>query len=150
VEAEIDRLGLSEVVTLLGWRRDVVDLFHAMDVFLLTSLFEGLPRSVLQAMAAGVPVVATKVDGTPEVVHPRRTGLLVPPACPDLAARAVLEVAADASLRNDCVEQASRMLVRDFEIRQMVGRLDRLYLEALENQPLFGAAAGEGILKKIV
>ena len=150
VEAEVDRLGLSEVVQLLGWRRDVVDLLHAMDVFLLTSLFEGLPRSVLQAMAAGVPVVATAVDGTPEVVHSRETGLLIPPSRPDLASQAVLEVVGDRLLRDTCVEQASRLLTRDFEIRQMVRRLDRLYLEALEDQPLLGAPAGDGILKKIV
>ena len=80
--AVIAELGLEEVVHLLGWRRDVVELLHAMDVFLLTSLFEGLPRAVLQAMAAGTAVVATAVDGTPEVVRDRETGLLVPPSRP--------------------------------------------------------------------
>lgn len=137
VEAEIDRLGLGGIVQLLGWRRDIVDLFHAMDVFLLTSLFEGLPRSVLQAMAAGVPVVATKVDGTPEVVRPERTGLLVPPSRPELASRAVLQFVEDASLRDGCIDRASSLLTRDFEIGQMVRRLDRLYLEGLEGQSLF-------------
>ena len=53
-----------------------------MDVFVLTSVFEGLPRAVLQAMAAGVPVVATAVDGTPEIVDDRRSGSLVPRAGP--------------------------------------------------------------------
>jgi glycosyltransferase involved in cell wall biosynthesis len=131
VEAEIERLGLSGIVRPLGWRRDVVDLFHAMDVFLLTSLFEGLPRSVLQAMAAGVPVVATEVDGTPEVVLHHETGLLVPPARPDAASAAVLELAGDATLRDRLVGQARRLLTSDFEIRQMVRRLDRLYSEGL-------------------
>jgi glycosyltransferase involved in cell wall biosynthesis len=134
VEAEIDRLGLRDVVRLLGWRRDVVDLLHAMDVFLLTSLFEGLPRAVLQAMAADVPVVATEVDGTPEVVRQRDTGMLVPPARPDIAARALLEMVGDAGMRRRCVAQARSLLTKDFEIRQMVRRLDRLYLEGLEHR----------------
>lgn len=150
VEAEITRLGLGGIVQLLGWRRDVVDLYHAMDVFLLTSIFEGLPRSVLQAMAAGVPVVATDVDGTPEVVRNRQTGLLIPPARPEAAARALLEVVRDAELRDTCIDQAGVLLTRDFEIRQMVRRLDRLYLEGLEDQLELGGAAGVGILKNIV
>ena len=150
VEAEITRLGLGGIVQLLGWRRDVVDLYHAMDVFLLTSIFEGLPRSVLQAMAAGVPVVATDVDGTPEVVRNRQTGLLIPPARPEAAARALLEVVRDAELRDTCIDQAGVLLTRDFEIRQMVRRLDRLYLEGLEDQLELGGAAGDGILKNIV
>ena len=150
VEAEITRLGLGGIVQLLGWRRDVVDLYHAMDVFLSTSIFEGLPRSVLQAMAAGVPVVATDVDGTPEVVRNRQTGLLIPPARPEAAARALLEVVRDAELRGTCIDRAGVLLTRDFEIRQMVRRLDRLYLEGLEDQLELGGAAGDGILKNIV
>jgi glycosyltransferase involved in cell wall biosynthesis len=144
VEAEIARLGLGGVVQLLGWRRDVVDLFHAMDLFLLTSLFEGLPRSVLQAMAARVPVVATDVDGTPEVVRNQRTGLLIPPARPDVASRALLDLIGDAELRNRCIDRADALLTREFEIRQMVRRLDRLYLEGLEDQLPLGGVAGDG------
>jgi len=150
VEAEIGRLGLGDVVQLLGWRRDVVDLLHAMDVFLLTSLFEGLPRSVLQAMAAGVPVVATDVDGTPEVVRNLQTGLLIPPGRPDVASRALLDFVGNPELRRRCIDQARMLLTREFEIRQMVRRLDRLYLEGLEDQLPLGGVAGDGILKKIV
>jgi glycosyltransferase involved in cell wall biosynthesis len=123
---------LTGIVQLLGWRRDVVELLHAMDVFLLTSLFEGLPRAVLQAMAAGVPVIATAVDGTPEVVRDRETGLLVPPARPDEAARGVLEIVQDAELRSRCVRQAQRALDNGFDVNRMVVDLDRLYLQLLE------------------
>jgi glycosyltransferase involved in cell wall biosynthesis len=141
VETEIDRRGLRGVVRVLGWRRDVVDLLHAMDVFLLTSLFEGLPRAVLQAMAARVPVVATEVDGTPEVVRHRETGLLVPPARSDLASRAVVEMATDEALRRRCVEEAARTLTREFEISDMVRRLDRLYVDGLDTAGLAGSLA---------
>jgi len=132
VEALVRELGLEEKVQVLGWRRDVTDLLHAMDVFLLTSLFEGLPRVVLQAMAAGAPVVATAVNGTPEVVRHGHTGLLVPPADPQAAAAAVLEMAGDEPLRRRCVRNARQVLGREFDIREMVPELERIYLSALE------------------
>ncbi len=132
LETLIDELGLRAAVRVLGWRRDVVDLLHAMDLFLLTSLFEGLPRSVLQAMAAGVPVVATDVDGTPEVVEHGVSGLLVPPGRPELAAARVLELLGDGTLRRRCTDNARRRLTADFEIGEMVRRLDRLYRDRLE------------------
>lgn len=131
VEALIGELGLREVVQVLGWRRDVPDLLAAMDVFLLTSLFEGLPRAVLQAMAAGVPVVATAVDGTPEAVRDGTSGLLVPPGRPEQAARRLLELKSDGELRRRCVEGARRRLDESFDIRRMVRELDRLYLSLL-------------------
>jgi len=134
VEAEIARCGLGGIVQLLGWRRDVPQLLAAMDAFLLTSLHEGLPRAVLQAMAAGVPVVATDVDGTPEVVEPGVTGWLVPPARPAAAARAVLAAVSDAALRQRVVDEARRRLTRDYDIAEMVRRLDRLYLRQLERR----------------
>jgi len=134
VEALIAELGLRDVVQLLGWRRDVPDLLAAMDLFLLTSLFEGLPRAVLQAMAAGVPVVATAVDGTPEAVTDGETGLLVPPGRPELAARRLLELESDRELRRRCVEGARRRLDESFDIRRMVRELDRLYLSLLEGR----------------
>jgi glycosyltransferase involved in cell wall biosynthesis len=132
VVALVRQLGLADVVRLLGWRRDVVDLLHAMDVFLLTSRFEGLPRAVLQAMAAGVPVVATEVDGTPEVVRDRRTGLLVPPESPETAADRVLELVGDAALRQRCADGARRALDEAFDIHRMVRDLERIYISLLE------------------
>jgi glycosyltransferase involved in cell wall biosynthesis len=132
VAALVKERGLQDVVQLLGWRRDVTDLLHAMDAFLLTSLFEGLPRAVLQAMAAGIPVIATAVDGTPEVVEDGVSGLLVPPARPDLAAERLLQMLGDNALRERCVLGASRRLNDAFDIKRMVRDLDRLYLRLLE------------------
>ncbi len=132
MERLIAERGLGDVVQLLGWRQDVAELLQALDVFLLTSVFEGLPRSVLQAMAAGVPVVATAVDGTPEVVRDGETGLLVPPRQPERAAERVLEILSDPALRNRCIAGARRVLTSEFDIRRMVRELDRLYLELLE------------------
>ena len=69
--------GLGPRFRVLGWRRDVPDLLTAADVLVLTSRFEGLPIAILRGMAAGLPVVAAAVDGTPEAVRPGRTGVLV-------------------------------------------------------------------------
>ena len=99
VAAAVGRGGLDGVVHLLGWREDVRSLLAAADVFLLTSLFEGLPRGVLQAMAAGLPVVATDTGGTAEVIRDGETGRLVPIGDPASAAAAVIPLIANPSLR---------------------------------------------------
>jgi len=134
VEARGAALGLGGRVRLLGWRDDVADLLQAMDVFLLTSRFEGLPRSVLQAMAAGVPVVATAVDGTPEVIVDGESGLLVPPADPAAAARAVLRMLSEPGLADRCRAGATRALTEAFDIDRMVRDLEALYLGALRGR----------------
>ena len=76
VEAEISRLGLTQSITLLGWRRDVPEIMKCLDVFLLTSQWEGLPRVYLEALSCGVPAVGTRVDGVAEVVIDGVNGFL--------------------------------------------------------------------------
>lgn len=135
VEEEIRSRGLGEHVLLLGWRRDVADLLHAMDLFLLTSRYEGLPRVVLQAMAAGVPVVATAVDGTPDVVRDGETGALVPPGRPDEAARRLVALSRDPGARERLAARARASLGAEFDVREMVRRLETVYVEVLEPGP---------------
>lgn len=84
--------GLAGRFLLLGERHDVPDLLPAFDVFALSSRYEGLPCSIVEAMTCGVPVVATAVNAVPEVVIPGRTGLLVPPGAPKLLAKALAHV----------------------------------------------------------
>ena len=69
----------NDRIKLLGWRDDIPDLLNKMDIFFLPSRWEGLPRTVLEAMASRLPVVASCVDGTPEVVKESLTGYLVNP-----------------------------------------------------------------------
>jgi glycosyltransferase involved in cell wall biosynthesis len=77
IEAKCDELGVSKVVRLVGWRRDVPEILRCLDVFILTSLWEGLPRVYLEALASGVPVIGTRVDGAAEVVKNGVNGFLV-------------------------------------------------------------------------
>jgi glycosyltransferase involved in cell wall biosynthesis len=79
IEHEIRRLGLTRSVTLTGWRRDVPEIMKCLDLFLLTSRWEGLPRVYLEALSCGVPVVGTCVDGAEEVVKEGVNGFLKAP-----------------------------------------------------------------------
>jgi glycosyltransferase involved in cell wall biosynthesis len=99
VEAEVRRLGLAERVKLAGDRRDVPELLAEGDVFVLSTASEGLPMSILEAMAAGLPVVASHVGGIPEVVEDGRTGLLVPPGDDRALAAAIGRLVADPGLQ---------------------------------------------------
>jgi glycosyltransferase involved in cell wall biosynthesis len=97
--AEIRRLGVTRAVGLAGERDDVAGLLAQADLFVLPSRSEGLPVSVLEAMAAGVPVVASAVGGVPELVEDGATGLLVPPGDPRALAAAIAKLAGDPALR---------------------------------------------------
>jgi glycosyltransferase involved in cell wall biosynthesis len=99
VEAEVRRLGLDSAVRLAGVRNDVAALLAAADLFVLSSRSEGLPLSILEAMAAGLPVVASSVGGVPELVLDGETGLLVPPGDSRSLAQAIERLLADPALR---------------------------------------------------
>jgi glycosyltransferase involved in cell wall biosynthesis len=141
VETAIARADLQGVIHVLGWREDVPELFAAMDIFLLTSLFEGLPRVVLQAIAASVPVVATDTGGVAEVVTHGESGLLVPPGRPAAAAEAIATLSGDAGARARLARAARSRLGNEFDIRRMVPELEDLYDEILaERRQNQGAA----------
>jgi len=92
LEARSRALGLGAAVRFLGTRHDIPALLAAADIYVHPSLFEALPVSMLEAMAVGLPVVATRVGGVPEIVAHGRTGLLVPPARGDELAAAMLRL----------------------------------------------------------
>ena len=120
--------GLASAVRFLGFRRDVADLLRVMNCFVLASTrTEGVPQSLLQAMAVGVPVVASAIGGIPEVIADGKTGLLVPPQDPAALARAIAEVLrAPAAARERA--QAARALVETRYSRDVcVDRLLALY-----------------------
>jgi glycosyltransferase involved in cell wall biosynthesis len=114
VAGEIARLGLGAAVELLGARDDVQDLLAAADIFVLSSRSEGMPMTVLEAMAAGLPVVASAVGGVPEAVGDGETGTLVPPGDPDALGRALAVLVADAELRDRLGAAGRRRAEREF------------------------------------
>ncbi|GMU92480.1 MAG: glucosyl transferase [Candidatus Hydrogenedentota bacterium] len=131
IESQIRELGVSHAVKLLGQRDDVPRLLRAMDLFILSSSEEGLGTSVLDAMACGVPVVATDAGGISEMVRNGETGLLAPPRDPAALAAAVVRMVRDADLRTR-VKDAAAELVRDqFTVDRMVEGNLRVYEELL-------------------
>ncbi|MGI8535471.1 MAG: glycosyltransferase [Mycobacteriales bacterium] len=126
VEALVVELGIGDQVVLTGLRHDVPRLLAAMDVFVSASRWEGLPRTVLQAMATGVPVVATDADGVVDVVVNECTGLLVQRSSPDLLAAAILRLLDDSALATRLSAAAAERLPA-FDATVMVRRLEELY-----------------------
>jgi glycosyltransferase involved in cell wall biosynthesis len=113
VVAELRRLGLGRATELAGARHDVPELLAAADIFVLSTRSEGLPLSILEAMSAGLPVVASRVGGIPELVVDGETGLLVPPGDPASLAAAIERLLEDPGLR-DRLGAAGRARLEEF------------------------------------
>ena len=108
LERRAAELGIADRVRFLGpgTRDDVIALFRAVDAVLLTSAWENLPHTLLEALAAGTPVIATSVGGIPEVVRDGENGLLVPAGDVDAIARAIARIVDDEGLRSSLAEAA--------------------------------------------
>ena len=133
LKSHAEAVGIANRVHFLGARRDLGNLLAAMDVFVMPSLWEGLPLSMILAMGAALPVIATAVAGIPEIVEHGRTGWLVPPANATALAAAFVEVCADRS-RAAAVGAAARDFVLprfgvDGYVNSVVGLYDRLLAE---------------------
>ncbi len=128
VESLVDSLDLSGCVRLLGWRTDVPDLLGASDVLVTTSLWEGLPQAFAQAMAAGLPIVATRIDGAPEAITHQVNGLLFDVGDLDGMAAGLTRLLVDSELRTRMGE-AGKPRVNDFSAERMVRDLDEFYAE---------------------
>lgn len=132
LEAEIirlrDALGLGDRFLLLGQRDDVPRLLSGCDVFTLASHYEGFPVSVMEALAAGLPVVVTAVGGLAGTIVDGVHGRVVPPKQPDRLAAGLCDVVQDAVARGR-MATAACVLGRQFDIRSAVTRIERRYLE---------------------
>lgn len=130
LERRAARLGCERRVTFLGRRQDVPLFLAALDAFALPSFHEGLPNAALEAMAAGLPVVASRVGGMPEAVEDGVTGFLVPPGDPRALAGALGRLLADPALARRLGEAARQRVARLYPLSRTVQETERLY-EAL-------------------
>jgi L-malate glycosyltransferase len=119
-------LGLGDRVQFLGSRLDAIRILGASDIFVLASLHEGFPVSLMEALAVGVPVVATEVGGVPEAITPGTEGLVVPPGSVGLLAEAIRRVATDADLRSR-MAAAAAVKGASFDMAQAVREVEELY-----------------------
>lgn len=127
INAWIVELGLENNVMLLDSRSDIERIMPLFDVFVLSSTYEGLPNVVLEAMACGLPVVATAVDGTVELVHHHVTGILVAPGDAGGLTEAVLDILANPEQAR-AMGQAGRSHAKsEFSLERMVAATDDLY-----------------------
>jgi glycosyltransferase involved in cell wall biosynthesis len=126
VEAMIRAEGIGAHVTLEGWRRDIPDLMRGLDLLIHTSLWEGLPRVFPEAMATGLPIVATRVDGAPEAIEDGVTGFLVAPGDIEGLSRLTIDLVRDPALRRRMGDEALKRTA-PWDIDEMVRRQERLY-----------------------
>ena len=132
--ARVRTAGLDPWVEFLGVRQDVPELFRASDAFVLPSLYEGLPLAVLEAMAAWLPVVATRVGGIPDLIEDGTHGLLVPPGDACALADAMGRLLRDRSAARAMGAAARVRAAREYDIDAVAARTVALFEECLEGQ----------------
>jgi sugar transferase (PEP-CTERM/EpsH1 system associated) len=116
-------------VRFLGWRQDVPEILRALDLYVLASESEGMSNTILEAMASGLPVVATAVGGNPELVADGETGLLVPPNHPRALAAAITKLLQDSPRRKNMGQLGRQCALEKFSLETMVRNYANLYLE---------------------
>ncbi len=127
IQALINKFNLQRNVILTGWRRDIHRILSAIDVFALTSLWEGLPITVLEAVASSIPVIATNTGGIEEIIIDGKTGFLVLPHDIQGMSEKLILLLKDADLRRQIARNAKNNLNGDFALTNMVKNYQDLY-----------------------
>jgi glycosyltransferase involved in cell wall biosynthesis len=134
LERQVNDAGLTDRVHLLGARSDAVDLIAAADAFALASVREGLSITLLEAMRAGCPVVATRVGGSPEAIEHGASGWIVEPRDPRALSEALLELLGDPVHAAECARSARQCWQERFTAERMVADTEELYQEVLSGR----------------
>jgi len=144
LEQRVDGLGLRDAVRFVGQHPNVDDWLALADVSILPSFYEGLPLAAIESLAAGKPMVATAVDGTPEVVVDGATGLTVPPGDPAQLARAICRLLGDPLLRDKLSRAGRHWVLERFGQDRQIQHTETLYQLALarRGRPLTTQAPG--------
>jgi glycosyltransferase involved in cell wall biosynthesis len=132
LQAQAQALGLGDCVHFLGMRQDVAQLLSAFDVFVLSSISEGYSLALVEAAAAALPIVATRVGGNADIVHDHSNGLLVPAQDHVALAAAIGRLAADAALREQMGQAGRAWALKHGTVDAMGSAYQRLYLEPQE------------------
>lgn len=131
LQRQMDELGLGGRVKLLGFRADTIELFQAFDIFALSSLREGLPNVILEAMAMEVPIVATAIAGIPKVIESGTSGLLIPPSDVTALEAALRQLVDDLPLRNAFAQAARQTIEARFSFARRMHKIAAVYDEVL-------------------
>jgi glycosyltransferase involved in cell wall biosynthesis len=131
IRERVESLGLEDRVRFLGWRSDVNEIMSCFDIFVLPSLNEGMGRVLVEAMAVGLPIVASRVGGIPDLVKDGENGLLVPPADAGALERAISDLLSDKAKRKR-MGGAGKKMCLPYSTEAMVKQIDDLYKDLLE------------------
>ena len=134
LKAFAEALGIAPRVVFAGYREDVAEMIALMDIFVLPSLNEGMGKVLVEAMAEGKPVVATKVGGVPELVSDNLTGILCPPKDSCAMAEAILKLLRDRELARRMGEEGRRRVYPRFDAKVMVEKIEGLYRELMRQK----------------
>lgn len=124
-------LGLSHVVTFTGWRRDLPEIYYDLDALIISSDNEGTPASLIEAMATGCPVIATRVGGIPDLLGDCERGSIVPPGDAWALARAILQVLDEPCATKRRSAAARGYVLRNHQVQRLVTDMDSLYAKLL-------------------
>ena len=124
---KIDQLQLNGRVHLAGNKNDPWKIYHSLDLFIMSSIYEGLGRSITEALSCGVPVVCTSVEGVPEIVRDNETGILVPPKDPGALATGIINSLNDMDNAKRMAEEGRKFVNENFDVNKMVDDIDSLY-----------------------
>ena len=124
---KIDQLQLNGRVHLTGNKNDPWKIYHSLDLFIMSSIYEGLGRSITEALSCGVPVVCTSVEGVPEIVRDNKTGILVPPKDPGALATGIIKSLNDMDNARKMAEEGRKFVNENFDVKKMVDDIDTLY-----------------------
>jgi glycosyltransferase involved in cell wall biosynthesis len=137
LEKQAHELGIYERCRFPGFRRDLHEIFHAMDFMVLPSLTEGLPNVILEAFACAKPVIATNVGGVPEVIEDGVNGILVPPKRSDLLAETIEKCLSSPEKAKKMSEVGYHKVKSEFTFELQTRRLEHIYHEILSEQGLW-------------
>ena len=124
---KINQLQLNGRVHLTGNKNDPWKIYHSLDLFIMSSIYEGLGRSITEALSCGVPVVCTSVEGVPEIVRDNETGILVPPKDPGALATGIINSLNDMDNAKKMAEEGRKFVNENFDVNKMVDDIDSLY-----------------------
>lgn len=128
LEQETKDLGISENVSFIGPRLDINEIIGMLDLYILPSVWEGLPMVILEAMSVGCPVVATDVGGVNTAIKDRSTGLIVKSKSPEQLSGAIIEILDNHELRQKCIRNGKAEIMKKFTAEIMAQSYEKLYL----------------------
>jgi glycosyltransferase involved in cell wall biosynthesis len=135
LRAELEtQIGDEDRIRMLGARENVPEILSILDVFALSSIYEGLGRAMTEAMIAGKPVVAPSVNGIPEVVKDKETGFLTPTKAPEILAEKILILLNNPDLRKTMGENARKTVIPAFSHLYMIDQIEALYIKLLDEK----------------